>query len=81
MITMMFKKCRDSIKYVVTLANIQGAKEASHHLNLMVSCQTFYSHVCICVYGSLELLVVAAAYVQEKCNTFYFDGAIGGDYF
>ena len=34
----MFKKCRDFIKRVVTLAKIQSAKEASHHLTLMDNC-------------------------------------------
>ena len=38
-----FKKCRDSIKTVVTLVEIQSAREVSHHLTLMDNCQTFYS--------------------------------------
>ena len=39
-----FKKYRDYIKCVVTLAEIQNVKEASHHLTLMGNCQIFYSY-------------------------------------
>ena len=42
-------KCRDSVTYVVTLAKIQSASEASHHLTLMDSCQTFYSYIFVFV--------------------------------
>ena len=45
----MFKTCRDSTKLVVTLAEIQNVREASHHLTLMDNCQTFYSHVFVFV--------------------------------
>ena len=38
----MLKKCRDSIKHVVTLAKIQSTKEASQYLAFMDNCQTFY---------------------------------------
>ena len=37
----MFKKYRDSIKRIVTLAKIQSTREAFHHLTLMDNCQTF----------------------------------------
>ena len=37
----MCKKCRDSIKGVVTLAEIQSAREGSHDLTLIDNCQTF----------------------------------------
>ena len=35
----MFKEYRDSIRRVVTLAEIQNVREASHHLTLMHNCQ------------------------------------------
>ena len=38
------QRFRDSIKLVATLAEMQSAREASHHLTLMDSCQTFNSH-------------------------------------
>ena len=41
----MFKRYRDSIKRVVTLAKIQSTRKAFHDLTLMDNCQTFYSKV------------------------------------
>ena len=51
----LFKKCRDSIKHVATLAKIQSTKEASHHLALTDNCQSFYSHIIRKYKGSLLL--------------------------
>ena len=42
----MIKKCRDFIKRVATLAEIQSAREAFHHQTLMAKCHwIFCSHV------------------------------------
>ena len=44
----MFRKYRDSIKSVATLAKIQNAREAFPHLTLMSNCQTFIV-TCLCL--------------------------------
>ena len=41
LLPIMFKKCRDSIKGDVTLAEIQSASERYHNLTLIGNCQTF----------------------------------------
>ena len=50
----MFKKCRDSIKHVVTLAKIQSTKEASQYLAFM---DILLNCLCLCV----RVVKVAAA--------------------
>ena len=65
----MLKKCGDSIKYVVTLANIQSANEASHHLNLTDSCHTFYSHIFVFVQGSLGQLVCCCSLISSQTSS------------
>ena len=43
------KKCRDSMKQVVTLSKTKTAREAFHSLTLMDNYKTFYSHVILFV--------------------------------
>ena len=65
----MFKKSRDSIKHVVTLAKIQSAMKAPGDLSLMDNFQTFYSLIFIFVWGSLGLLLRPESKVQKECIT------------
>ena len=79
------KMIRFHIKYVVTLAKIQSAREASHHLTLITNYQTFYSYIvpCLCV-NVLRIVGLSLgpnSKVQGECNTSYFEGTIGGGYF
>ena len=45
LIKFLFTKCRDFIQRVATLAKIESAREAYHHLTLTENCQIFYLHV------------------------------------
>ena len=55
----MFKKCRDSLKRIATMARIQSTRETSPQRSLMSNCKTFYSHVFVFVEGSFVLVAVA----------------------
>ena len=68
----MFKRCRDYIKPVITLAKIQSAREAYRYLALLDNCKTFYSHIFVVVKGYLGLLLWPHSKVQGECTISYF---------
>ena len=80
----MFNKSRVFIKRVVK-SKMQNAMEASHHLDLMENCETFYLHVFVFVSGSLRLLLWPNSREQLDFITSLFDWSLnfilGGDYF
>ena len=80
----MVNKSRVFIKRVVK-SKMQNAMEASHHLDLMENCETFYLHVFVFVSGSLRLLLWPNSREQLDFITSLFDWSLnfilGGDYF